>query len=99
MANSVRRHHWIVRVTHWCTFILIFGMISSGLQIYRAYERFGPRDGPFFPNPLQDAAIPEWARLGGWLAGGLNWHFALMWPLVAVGSLYLGYIVVSGEWK
>src|SRR5207302_9882936 len=37
--------------------------------------------------------------LGGWLAGALNWHFALMWPLVTVGLLYLGYLVQSGEWR
>src|SRR3989449_9808569 len=37
------------------------------------------------------------SRLGGWLAGALNWHFALMWPLVAFGLLYMGYLAASGE--
>jgi len=95
----MRRHHWIVRVTHWCAFILIFGMIASGLQIYRAYPRFGDRGGPYLPQPFQDVAFPEWARLGGWLAGGLNWHFSLMWPLMLVGFTYVVYLAVSGEWK
>lgn len=94
-----KRHHWIVRVAHWSAFLLVFLMIASGLQIYRAYPRFGPRDGPFLPNPLQDVAFPEWSRLGGWLAGGINWHFALMWPLVLVGLVYLGYMALSGEWR
>lgn len=97
--RDVRRHHWIVRVTHWAAAILVFGMITSGLQIYRAYPRFGERGGPYLPQPFHDVAFPEWARLGGWLAGGLNWHFFLMWPLTFAGVLYLGYVVLSGEWR
>jgi len=95
----VRRHHWIVRVTHWLAAILIFGMIASGLQIYRAYPRFGEHGGPFLPQPFQDVAFPEWARLGGWLAGWLNWHFFLMWPLMVTGAVYLLYLLFSGEWR
>src|SRR6266571_3072606 len=51
---SVRRHHWIVRLTHWATVIVLAGMITSGLQIYEAYARFGNRGGPFFPSPFND---------------------------------------------
>ena len=57
MTEPVRRHHWIVRLTHWCAFALIFGMIASGLQIYRAYPRFGERGGPYYPNAFQDVGI------------------------------------------
>ncbi|NIR46258.1 MAG: thiosulfate reductase [Gemmatimonadetes bacterium] len=99
MDEPIRRHHWIVRVTHWATFILIFAMASSGLQIYRAYPRFGERGGPYFPNLFHNTAFPEWMRLGGWLAGGINWHFFFMWPLIGFGLLYIGYMIVSGEWK
>jgi len=99
MQEATRRHHWIVRLTHWVAFILIFGMIASGLQIYRAYPRFGERGGPYFPNPFHDTAFPLWSRLGGWLAGGINWHFTLMWPLVMAGLLYVGYLAISGEWR
>ena len=95
----MRRHHWIVRVTHSLAAILIFGMIASGLQIYRAYPRFGERGGPFLPQPFQDVAFPEWSRLGGWLAGGLNWHFFLMWPLMVTGAIYVLYLLLSGEWR
>jgi thiosulfate reductase cytochrome b subunit len=97
--EPVKRHHWIVRVAHWSSFLLVFGMIASGLQIYRAYPRFGDRGGPNYPNPFDGVAFPEWSRLGGWLAGGLNWHFLLMWPLIVVGLGYLGYMAVSGEWR
>lgn len=84
---------------HWAAFVLIFGMVASGLQIYRAYPRFGERGGPYYPNLFHDVAFPEWSRLGGWLAGGINWHFFLMWPLVAVGIVYFAYLALSGEWR
>jgi thiosulfate reductase cytochrome b subunit len=98
--EQVKRHHGVVRLAHWANAVLLLGMIASGLQIYMAYRRFGPRDQPSpLPNPLEGAAIPEWARLGGWLAGGLNWHFALAWPFVITGLVYLGFLVRSGEWR
>ena len=99
MGPSRPRHHWIVRASHWAAFVLIFGMVASGLQIYRAYPRFGARGGPYMLNPFQDVVFPTWSRLGGWLAGGINWHFFLMWPLVAVAITYAGYMIVSGEWR
>ncbi len=96
----VRRHHWLVRVCHWANLLLLAGMVASGLQIYAAYSRFGLRGGPYIgPNPFQGDAFPRWARLGGWLAGGLNWHFALAWPFILTGLVYLGYLAVSGEWR
>ncbi len=98
-ASGVLRHHWLVRVTHWITVIALAGMITSGLQIYEAYARFGNRGGPLLPNPLADASFPPWSRLGGWLAGALNWHFALMWPLVGAGVVYTAYLAASGEWR
>jgi len=99
-GSPVHRHHWIVRVTHWATVPVLAGLIASGLQIYQAYARFGERGGPYFvPNPFQDAQFPPWSGLGGWLAGALNWHFALMWIFAAAGVAYGGYLTVSGEWR
>src|SRR5581483_9322310 len=95
----VRRHHWMVRLTHWAAVVLLAGMIASGLQIYEAYARFGERGAPPWPSPFDGAQFPTWSRLGGWLAGALNWHFALMWPLVAIGLLYASYLAASGEWR
>src|SRR6266542_3182005 len=94
-APAVKRHHWIVRLTHWTTFVSLLGMIMSGLQIYGAYARFGERGGPYYYNAFQDRQFPAWSRLGGWLAGALNWHFALMWPLIAGGVLYVSYLAYS----
>src|ERR1051325_1860291 len=76
----VRRHHWMVRFTHWVTVLVLAGMITSGLQIYEAYARFGNRGGPYLPRPLDGAQFPHWSRLGGRLAAARNWHLALTWP-------------------
>jgi thiosulfate reductase cytochrome b subunit len=96
----VKRHHGLVRLTHWLNAVLLVGMIGSGLQIYSAYRHFGPRGEPYpLPNPWDGKALPEWARLGGWLAGGLNWHFTLAWPFVITGLVYLAFLGLSGEWR
>lgn len=76
------------------------GMIASGLQIYLAFPHIGQKNNVYpVVNPLDGSSFPEWARLGGWLAGGLNWHFALAWPLVIAGTAYLIFLGVSGEWR
>jgi len=96
----VKRHHGLVRLAHWLNAIFLLGMIASGLQIYAAFPHFGPRGAPYpVPNPWAGESFPEWARLGGWLAGGLNWHFALAWPFVITGLVYLGFLAFSGEWR
>jgi thiosulfate reductase cytochrome b subunit len=97
--KPVRRHHWIVRASHWLNAVLLAGMIASGLQIYSAFTHFGKRGSPYLPNPWDGEPLPRWARLGGWLGGGIHWHFALAWPLVLTGLVYLGYLAVSGEWR
>jgi thiosulfate reductase cytochrome b subunit len=96
----VKRHHGLVRLTHWLNAVVLLGIIASGLQIYGAYSHFGLRGDPLpLPNPLDGKPIPAWGRLGGWLAGGLNWHFALAWPFVITGLLYLCFLALSGEWR
>jgi thiosulfate reductase cytochrome b subunit len=95
----VKRHHGIVRLAHWANTVLLLGMIASGLQIYMAFTHFGLRGGPYYPNPWDGKPFPAWSRLGGWLAGGLSWHFALAWPFVLTGLVYVVYLAVSGEWR
>jgi thiosulfate reductase cytochrome b subunit len=98
--TPVTRHHAIVRLTHWANAILLVGMVGSGLQIYGAFPHFGIRGEPYLqPNPFDGHSLPRALRLGGWLAGGLNWHFAFAWPFVLSGALYLAYLAVSGEWR
>ncbi len=86
VPQRVRRHSGIVRLTHWLNAIVLLGMIASGLQIYVAFRHFGQHDTRVpLPNPADGVVFPEAVRLGGWLAGGLNWHFALAWPYVITG--------------
>jgi thiosulfate reductase cytochrome b subunit len=58
------------KVFHWVNILSLILMMSSGLQIYNANPVFGGREGWHFPKFLV---------LGGWLAGGRDWHFAIMW--------------------
>jgi thiosulfate reductase cytochrome b subunit len=96
----VKRHHGLVRLAHWLNAIVLLGMIASGLQIYAAFSHFGIRGESFpLPNPLDGTRIPKWGRLGGWLAGGLNWHFTLAWPFVITGLVYLAFLGLTGEWR
>jgi thiosulfate reductase cytochrome b subunit len=100
----VKRHHGIVRLAHWLNAVVLLGMIASGLQIYMAFPHIGMKGRVYpVPNPFDSSRLahgfPEWSRLGGWLAGGLNWHFALAWPFVITGLVYLAFLTVSGEWR
>ena len=36
----VRKHHWLVRWTHWLNVPLLFGLIATGLAIYWAAPVF-----------------------------------------------------------
>jgi thiosulfate reductase cytochrome b subunit len=102
--KGVKRHHGLVRIAHWLNAVVLLGMIASGLQIYMAFPHFGMKGRVYpLPNPFDSNSLhrgfPEWSRLGGWLAGGLNWHFALAWPFVVTGLVYVGFLVVTGEWR
>src|ERR1043165_9332635 len=61
-------HPLYVRITHWINALAMLVMIGSGWQIYNA-------------SPLFAFTFPR-NSLGGWLAGGLLWHFAALWLLV-----------------
>ena len=100
--DSVRRHGALVRLTHWLNAIFLAGMIGSGLQIYTAFAHIGSKGAVLrVPNPFDASrmSIPESIRLGGWLAGGLRWHFTLAWPFVLTGVAYVLFLAMSGEWR
>jgi thiosulfate reductase cytochrome b subunit len=101
-SRPVLRHRPLVRVTHWLNAVFLAGMIGSGLQIYTAYAHFGYHGNTFnVPNPFDASrlSIPQAVRLGGWLAGGLRWHFVLAWPFVLTGLAYVLFLCFSGEWR
>jgi thiosulfate reductase cytochrome b subunit len=79
-------HPLVVRITHWLNVLAVLMMITSGWQIYNASPLFG-----FF--------FPDSVTLGGWLAGGIMWHFAAMWLLVVNGVVYVTYGMVSGHFR
>jgi thiosulfate reductase cytochrome b subunit len=94
-----RQQPALIRLSHWLNIPLLIIMAGSGLQILVAYPYFGPRGAVYKWYPFQGDAPPSWARIGGWLAGGRHWHFAIAWFLVANGLIYLCYQMVSGEWR
>ncbi|MES2353383.1 MAG: cytochrome b/b6 domain-containing protein [Pseudomonadota bacterium] len=87
---NARRHTIIhaspIRVIHWLNVLTILAMTLSGWRIYNA-------------SPLFDFSFPRWITLGGWLAGALQWHFAMMWLLIIINSVYLAYGVLTGHFR
>ena len=83
-AEPPLAHPLYVRITHWINALAVLIMIGSGWQIYNASWLF-----PF--------GFPEAVALGGWLAGGILWHFAAMWLLVANGLVYLTFGFATGR--
>jgi thiosulfate reductase cytochrome b subunit len=77
-------HPLYVRITHWINALAVLIMIGSGWQIYNA-------------SPLFPFTFPSGVTLGGWLAGGLLWHFAGMWLLAANGLVYLAVGLTTGR--
>jgi thiosulfate reductase cytochrome b subunit len=78
-------HPLYVRITHWINALAMLVMIGSGWQIYNA-------------SPLFNFTFPR-NSLGGWLAGGLLWHFAAMWVLVVNGLIYVAIGLASGRFR
>jgi Ni/Fe-hydrogenase b-type cytochrome subunit len=93
-VRAAYEHPWLVRMTHWLTAVSVFVLVGSGLQIFTAFPSFGPK------LPQHDLLnVPEALRLGGWLAGALQWHFTFMWIFMATGLAYLGYQALSGRYR
>jgi thiosulfate reductase cytochrome b subunit len=82
-AARVIQPGW-VRIMHWINAVAIVLMVMSGWQIYDA-------------SPLFNFAFPASITLGGWLGGGLLWHFAAMWLLMVNGLLYLIFGFATGR--
>ena len=94
-----RQQPGAIRITHWCNAVLILLMAGSGLQILTAYPALGPRGSQYWWYPFQNMAPPRWLTIGGWLAGGRHWHFAIAWFFIANALVYLVYFFASGEWR
>jgi thiosulfate reductase cytochrome b subunit len=79
-------HPLYVRITHWINALAVLLMIGSGWQIYNA-------------SPLFAFTFPKGLTLGGWLAGGLLWHFAAMWLFIANGLVYVMLGLLTGRFR
>lgn len=75
-----------VRALHWINAVAMIVMIMSGWQIYNA-------------SPLFNFVFPSSITLGGWLGGGLLWHFAAMWLLMVNGLIYLTLGIATGRFR
>jgi thiosulfate reductase cytochrome b subunit len=89
-TRSLPSQAFWAKAFHWVNLISLILMITSGLQIYNANPVFGGRGGWHFPSQF---------LLGGWLAGGRDWHFAAMW-IYSLNLLWYGlYVFVSRRWQ
>jgi thiosulfate reductase cytochrome b subunit len=79
-------HPLYVRITHWLNALAMLVMIGSGWQIYNA-------------SPLFPFTFPGGVTLGGWLAGGILWHFAAMWVLMLNGVIYVALGLAAGRFR
>ncbi len=79
----------IIKLFHGIIIVSLILMIGSGLQIYNATPVFGGRSGWHFP---------EFLTLGQWLAGGRDWHFAIMWVYSFNLLIYGIYILLTKRW-
>ena len=75
-----------VRIVHWINAVAMVMMIMSGWQIYNA-------------SPLFNFTFSPMVTLGGWLGGGIMWHLAAMWLLVANGLVYLTAGLATGRFR
>lgn len=86
IGDSEAIHPPYVRITHWINALATLIMVGSGWQIYNA-------------SPLFPFTFPASVTLGGWLAGGILWHFAAMWLLVANGLVYVMLGLATGRFR
>jgi thiosulfate reductase cytochrome b subunit len=79
-----------VKLIHSLIILSLLVMSTSGLAIYNSNPVFGGREGWHFPKFL---------LLGSWLAGGRDWHFAMMWVFSLNLLGYGVYIAITRRWE
>lgn len=100
MRTIAHKHPRLIRWTHWINFPLLALMIWSGVLIYWA--------NPVYRVGLGDLTLlkmnvsqPVWksVHVNHRLAEGMSLHFFFMWLFAINGVLYVGWALVSGEWR
>jgi thiosulfate reductase cytochrome b subunit len=84
---------------HWINFPVLFVMIWSGMLIYWANDVYKIHLGRkvlfgFFPESFYKAL-----NISHRLAEGMAFHFLFMWIFFINGLVYIGYTLISGEWR
>lgn len=88
-----------MRWFHWINFPMLTIMIWSGMLIYwgndtYTFTLFGHQFFRFFPDWFN-----QFFNIPKRLAEGMAWHFLFMWFFAINGVLYVGYTLISGEWR
>ena len=103
-----KKHPLAIRWMHWINFPVLFTMIWSGLLIY-----WGDSDNAYqHPHRIYRIGIgsftlfrffPEWVykllNAPYQITTGLGWHFVFMWIFAINGFVYVGYLILSGNWR
>jgi thiosulfate reductase cytochrome b subunit len=91
------RHSAVIRVTHWITAGMFFGLLVSGIAILIAHPRlyWGDTGGVGAPS-LIDLPIPFMIGHSGW---GRYLHFLCAWILVFTGLVYVASGVLSRHFR
>jgi thiosulfate reductase cytochrome b subunit len=94
VGRAAYEHPLVIRWCHWILGVSVLVLIFSGWQIFWAFPSFGPK------IPQRDFIhLPRSLMLGGWLAGGLQWHFTFIWIYAISGAVYLAYQIASGRFR
>jgi thiosulfate reductase cytochrome b subunit len=100
MKRLEPKHPLAVRWFHWLNFPLLALMVWSGILIYWANPVYRLGWGDWTLLRMQ---LPQrWYQLlhvNSRLAQGMAWHFFVMWLFAINGVLYVGYTLLSGEWR
>ncbi len=96
----VRKHHWLVRLTHWLNIPILLGMGLSGLAIYdispvyhHAPDAQGNTD--YFSGWFYD----HFSLGQGMLASALRWHWLFAYLFMLNGLLYVIGLIRGGGYK
>ncbi len=89
-------HPLWLRLMHWANALAVILMIMSGWQIYDA-TNFLHLSTPVWTDHglVWATGIARRYTLGGWLGGGIQWHFMAMWILVINAVLYAVISIVT----
>jgi DMSO/TMAO reductase YedYZ molybdopterin-dependent catalytic subunit/thiosulfate reductase cytochrome b subunit len=96
MPNVARKHHALVRLSHWLTVPVLLGLILSGFSIYWA--------SPVHPRVLGNGPGTHWFYDHfslGWanLARALRVHWLLAYLFMLCGLLYVIGLIAGGGWR